>query len=173
MTGPKVHVIHISQFALMKNLPLLNVTDFKLQALEATKQVLDLSNNKRVDVELLDTVMKAVEESALKSAASASHCAKGHDIYTTQTDSCHSMTDSSEGHDAKTYCNDSTVYTSDGSGHSEPVLLERRESEFLMDMLGSILGQVSPPHARTHARTHPNPPFSACSYFSIECIVLG
>lgn len=134
----------------MKDL-LFNSLDFKLQALEAVKQVLDLSNNKRVDVELLDVVMRAIEESASETADSAAYGTGRHDEYTPQRDSSNSMTDScevsilsSKEHDTKTCPSDSMIDTSEESAHSEQSLLNPRESDLLMNMLGSILAQVLP-----------------------------
>lgn len=93
--------------------------------------------------------MRAVEESASKSAVSASLSADNHDMYTAITDSCNPMTDSSgdcslssNGHGIKNYLNDSMTDTSEQCGQSEHTLLQPRESELLMDMLGSILAQV-------------------------------
>ncbi|KAJ6792838.1 tetratricopeptide repeat protein 27-like protein [Iris pallida] len=50
------------------------------QALEATKMVLDLSKNKQVDVELLDTVMRKVEESTSNSAVFSTQDAGGNEV---------------------------------------------------------------------------------------------
>ncbi|KAG1362247.1 putative tetratricopeptide repeat protein 27 [Cocos nucifera] len=90
------------------------------QALEAIKMVLDLSNNKRVDVELLDKIMRKFEERTSKPALSS------FDVPESDTEATHSLTESS-----------------DESGCSESILKEPRETEFLLDMLGNILQQGS------------------------------
>ncbi|XP_010933771.1 uncharacterized protein [Elaeis guineensis] len=89
------------------------------QALEAIKMVLDLSNNKRVGVELLDKIMKKFEERTSKPALSS------FDVPESDTEATHSLTESS-----------------DESGCSESILKEPRETEFLLDMLGNILQQI-------------------------------
>ncbi|ONK58614.1 uncharacterized protein A4U43_C09F14870 [Asparagus officinalis] len=119
------------------------------QALEAIKQVLDLSNNKRVDVELLDVVMRAIEENASETADSAAYGTGRNDEHTPQRDSSNSMTDScvvsilsSKKHDTKTCPGDSMIDTSEESAHSEQSLLNPREIDLLMNMLGGILAQI-------------------------------
>lgn len=92
---------------------------FSLQALEAIKMVLDLSNNKRVDVELLDNILRKFEERTSKASLSS------FDVLESDTEATHSLTESS-----------------DESGCLESILKEPRETEFLLDMLGNILQQV-------------------------------
>ncbi|XP_038982519.1 LOW QUALITY PROTEIN: tetratricopeptide repeat protein 27 homolog [Phoenix dactylifera] len=96
----------------------LDVGNFR-QALEAIKMVLDLSNNKRVDVELLDKIMRKVEERTSKPAFSS------FDVLESDYRSNAFLTKSS-----------------DECGCSESILKEPRETEFLLDMLGNILQQI-------------------------------
>ncbi|XP_072987775.1 uncharacterized protein [Typha latifolia] len=87
------------------------------QALEATKMVLDLSSNKRVDVELLDKLMRKFEERSSTPALTS------FDIH--QTSVANSLSD-----------------TSNESGHPESVLEAPREYSSLLEMLGNVLQQV-------------------------------
>ncbi|WOL10567.1 tetratricopeptide repeat protein [Canna indica] len=85
------------------------------QALEATKMVLDLSNNKRVDVELLDKILKKFEDGERNSNSDLSSS----DIQD-DGDSCEETNPS----------------------QMEAICAEPREIELLLDMLGSILQQI-------------------------------
>ncbi|PKA64070.1 putative UDP-N-acetylglucosamine--peptide N-acetylglucosaminyltransferase SPINDLY [Apostasia shenzhenica] len=90
------------------------------QALEATKMVLDLSSNKRVDIELLEKIMTKTEEDVLKASLN-SHATKAQATSASQDDSI------------KGSCKDpENVETN----------LEEREWDMLLAMIGDILQQV-------------------------------
>lgn len=92
------------------------------QALEAVKMVLNLSENKRVDAELLDKIMRKMEERPSKTVLSSFDVLEGDNNCTEAT---HSLTESSS-----------------ESGCSESMLTEQREAEILLDLLGNILQQI-------------------------------
>ncbi|KAG0448913.1 hypothetical protein HPP92_027599 [Vanilla planifolia] len=100
------------------------------QALEATKMVLDLSSNKRVDIELLNKVLTKVEENTLRFSDDA---AKPQHIDESQNDSYSDSCKESE--------------------NPEP-LLEEREQGLLVPLLviksGSDTGEIWGLYARWH-----------------------
>ncbi|URD90280.1 TPR [Musa troglodytarum] len=83
------------------------------QSLEATKMVLDLSSNKRVDVELLDKILRKFEDHEKNASSDLSSS----DIF---------------------YAEYSLVEPCD----TQAIPAEPRETELLLDMLGNIMQQV-------------------------------
>ncbi|CAA7392042.1 unnamed protein product [Spirodela intermedia] len=82
------------------------------QALEATKMVLDLSDSKRVDVELLEKIMLVIEDRA-----------------SIPEDKCHNGVDKSHNR---------SLYESGSQEGNE----RSRETEFLVNMIGNVLQQI-------------------------------
>lgn len=87
-----------------------------IQALEAVKKVLDLSSNKRIDVLILDKIMLKLEQRSQDNALSP--------------------------FGNKCDVNKSTDESSNKSEFHSNNLVEQREFDFLMDLLGNILQQV-------------------------------
>ncbi|KAI0507230.1 hypothetical protein KFK09_013352 [Dendrobium nobile] len=90
------------------------------QALEAIKMVLDLSSNKRVDIDLLDKILAKIEEYTSRSSPSF-HATKDQDICASQEDS------------DLYYCGDSENLVP---------ALEGREKDLLVSIIGNVLQQI-------------------------------
>ncbi|XP_020581812.1 tetratricopeptide repeat protein 27 homolog isoform X2 [Phalaenopsis equestris] len=90
------------------------------QALEAIKMVLELSSNKRVDIEFLDKILTKTEEYASRSSSSCS-ATNDQDIRASQEDS------------AMDCCGDSGNFAR---------VLEERERDLLASMIGTVMQQV-------------------------------
>ncbi|KAH0460323.1 hypothetical protein IEQ34_010986 [Dendrobium chrysotoxum] len=90
------------------------------QALEAIKMVLDLSSNKRVDIELLDKMLAKIEEYASRSSPSF-HATKDQDICASQEDS--------------------DMYSCGDSENLVPAF-EGREKDLLVSIFGNVLQQI-------------------------------
>ena len=87
-----------------------------IQALEAVKKVLDLSSNKRIDVLILDKIMCKLEQRSQDAVLSP---------FDNKCEANNSADD---------YSNKSELHSNN--------LIEQREFDFLMDLLGNILQQV-------------------------------
>lgn len=94
-----------------------------MQALEATKMVLDLSSYKRVDIELLDRALTKLED-----LERGSNC---------------NLPSSDVGDNNDNYEELNPEKSLDEPPNSGAIDAEPREIEFLLDMLGNILQQVS------------------------------
>ncbi|OVA09405.1 Tetratricopeptide repeat-containing domain [Macleaya cordata] len=86
------------------------------QALEATKTVLDLTNNKRIDAELLEKVMVEMEAQALR----------------------HSLLPSVGGGDP----DDSFRHSVDDSKHQDAGMTKSLETDHLVELVGKVLQQI-------------------------------
>ncbi|XP_022735386.1 tetratricopeptide repeat protein 27 homolog [Durio zibethinus] len=90
------------------------------QALEAIKMVLNMTNNKRIDVDLLERIMQYLEERA---------SARLSDV--TNDDDLSNQTSPN-----------SLVYSVNTSANAEPTVRKLRENEHLMELVGKILQQI-------------------------------
>lgn len=95
-----------------------------MQALEAIKMVLDMTNNKRIDAELLEKLMLEME---MRTSTTTS-------LPSTLVEDPNSICHRSPG--------DSIGDSVDVSGHSESQMAGSRETEQLMNLFGKVLQQV-------------------------------
>lgn len=91
-----------------------------MQALEAIKMVLDMTNNKRVDSELLEKLVVEME----------ARCSTSTIIPSTVVE------------DPNSVCHRSPGNSVDVSGNFESQMAESRKTEQLMNLLGKVLQQV-------------------------------
>ncbi|OMO89448.1 Tetratricopeptide-like helical [Corchorus olitorius] len=96
------------------------------QALEAIKMVVNMTKNKRIDVELLERVMQYLEEKASVIRSPV-----------TNDDECSNQTSP-----------DSLLYSVDKSANAEQTAGKLRENEHFVELLGKILQQI----VRTESR---------------------
>ncbi|OMO78491.1 Tetratricopeptide-like helical [Corchorus capsularis] len=107
------------------------------QALEAIKMVVNMTKNKRIDVELLERVMQYLEERASVRRSPV-----------TNDDECSNQTSP-----------DSLLYSVDKSANAEQTAGKLRENEHFVELLGKILQQILRTESRAdvwglYARCH-------------------